>query len=84
MIAWHNTLVRDSHGTIISSLSSGEDVTERKRAEDELRASEERFHQLANNIQEVFWMTDAESGKEIYMSPAAEKIWGCPLEFLMS
>ncbi|MGZ9223950.1 MAG: PAS domain S-box protein, partial [Anaerolineales bacterium] len=60
------------------------DITERKRAEDELRASEERFIQLANNIQEVFWMTDAESGKEIYMSPAAEEIWGCSREFLMS
>jgi PAS domain S-box-containing protein len=84
VIAWHNTLVRDSHGTVISTLSSGEDITERKRAEDELRASEERFRQLANNIQEVFWMTDAESGKEIYMSPAAEEIWGRSREFLMS
>ncbi|HEX9839974.1 MAG TPA: PAS domain S-box protein [Anaerolineales bacterium] len=60
------------------------DVTERRRAEDELRASEERFIQLANNIQEVFWMTDAESGKELYMSPAAEEIWGCSREYLMS
>ena len=28
-------------------------------------------------------MTDAESGKEIYMSPAAEEIWGRSLEYLM-
>jgi PAS domain S-box-containing protein len=84
VIAWHNTLVRDRHGTIISTLSSGEDITERKRAEDELRASEERFRQLANNIQEVFWMTDAVSGKGIYMSPAAEAVWGRSREDLMS
>jgi PAS domain S-box-containing protein len=52
------------------------EIAERIQAEKELRASEERFLQLANNIQEVFWMTDVETGKQIYMSPAAELIWG--------
>ncbi len=59
-------------------------ITERKRGEEELRASEERFRQLADNIQEAFWMTDAESGKEIYMSSAAESIWERPIERLMN
>jgi PAS domain S-box-containing protein len=59
------------------------DLTERKQVEQELRASEERFIQLANNIQEVFWMTDAVTGKEIYMSPAAAPIWGRSVESLM-
>ena len=59
------------------------DITERKRAELELRASEERFLQLAANIQEVFWMTDAESGEEIYMSPAAATLWGRPVADMM-
>ena len=48
------------------------------------RASEERFRQLADNIQEVFWMTDAENGREIYMSPAAELIWERSLDSLMN
>ena len=47
------------------------DITDHKRAEQELRQSEERFRQLANNIQAVFWMTDAETGREIYISPAS-------------
>jgi PAS domain S-box-containing protein len=41
-----------------------------------LRESEERFRQLAENIREVFWMTDAEGTKILYISPAYEAIWG--------
>ncbi len=34
LIAWHNSLLRDEHGRISGTLSSGEDITERKRAEE--------------------------------------------------
>jgi PAS domain S-box-containing protein len=36
LVAWHNTVLRDPEGSIVGSLSSGEDITERKRAEQEL------------------------------------------------
>jgi PAS domain S-box-containing protein len=51
-------------------------VTEHQQTEDRLRASEERFRQLAEGINEVFWMTDIESGQVIYVSPAYEVVWG--------
>ena len=41
-----------------------------------LRVSEERFRQLAENIEEVFWMTDPSKTTMIYVSPAYETIWG--------
>ncbi len=52
------------------------DIAERKLAEEQLRASNERFSQLANNIQEVFWMFDLAAQKISYISPAYEIIWG--------
>ncbi len=58
IIAWHNTVLRDSHGHIISLLSSGEDVTERKRIQDSLRKSEKRFRDLANLLPQVVFEVD--------------------------
>jgi len=46
------------------------DVTERTQAELSLRRSEERFQHMANNIQEIFWMMDAET----HSDPGEESI----------
>lgn len=49
---------------------------ERRLAEATLRASEERFRELAENINEVFWITDPTKQQMLYISPAYERIWG--------
>jgi PAS domain S-box-containing protein len=52
------------------------DVTERRRAQLSLLESEERFQQMARNIQEIFWMIDAETKKALFVNPAYETITG--------
>src|SRR5258708_2695067 len=48
---------------------------ERKVAAAAARESEERFRQVVENINEVFWMTDMDKNQMLYISPAYEKIW---------
>jgi two-component system, cell cycle sensor histidine kinase and response regulator CckA len=55
----------------------------RTREEEQLRESEGRFRQLADSIQEVFWMLDVERRQIIYISPAYESIWGRSCEGLL-
>jgi len=43
---------------------------------EELQASDRRFRQLAENIHEVFWITDPVNNRMVYISPAYETIWG--------
>jgi PAS domain S-box-containing protein len=52
------------------------DVTRERNAEETLRASELRFRQIAENIREVFWLTDPAKNQILYISPAYEEIWG--------
>jgi two-component system sensor histidine kinase/response regulator len=46
-ITWRNTPIVDAEGRLIEIVSTGIDSTDRKRADDRLRASEERFRELA-------------------------------------
>jgi PAS domain S-box-containing protein len=52
------------------------DVTERRRTQLSLLESEERFQQMARNIQEIFWMIDADSKKALFVNHAYETITG--------
>ncbi len=38
--------------------------------------SEKRFRQLAENIDQVFWMLDIATLRVLYVSPAFQKVWG--------
>lgn len=54
------------------------DVTKEREALAELENSEERFRQIAEGIDECFWLRDLPGGELVYVSPAFETIWGRP------
>ncbi|UCE59462.1 MAG: PAS domain S-box protein [Phycisphaerales bacterium] len=58
------------------------DITERKRVENALRESDEKFREMADNIREGFWLTDPKSAKILYLSPGFCAIWGRSLKEL--
>jgi PAS domain S-box-containing protein len=58
------------------------DVTAERQTEESLRASELRFRQVAENIREVFWLTDPAKNQILYVSPAYAEIWGRSVESL--
>lgn len=54
------------------------EVAERRRIERELRENQARFQQLAENINEAFWLIDARTRELLYVSPAYRYIWDVP------
>lgn len=49
---------------------------QRQQAETALRESEARFRQLAEHIENVFWIFEPSQQRFTYISPAYETIWG--------
>ena len=48
----------------------------------EMAREQEKFQQITQAIEEVFWMTNPDSTEMIYISPGYEKIWGRTCESL--
>jgi diguanylate cyclase (GGDEF)-like protein/PAS domain S-box-containing protein len=67
--------VRGPYGKVEYFVSMYRDITEQKRAVEDLAESQERFKQLAENIHDVFFLIDADASRVHYVNPAYEKIW---------
>ena len=52
------------------------EVAERSAAEAQLRASEERFLQLAERVDEIFWVYELDADRFLYISPRYEPVFG--------
>ncbi|WP_447977922.1 PAS domain S-box protein [Candidatus Nitrospira bockiana] len=64
------------HGDLVGAVVVFKDITERKRTEAALRESEERFRQVTEHIRDVFWMSDTDKRRMLYVSPGYEDLWG--------
>jgi PAS domain S-box-containing protein len=58
------------------------DVTAQREAQRQLAESEHKFRLMTENIHQVFWMTNPEKNRMLYVSPAYEAIWGRTCESL--
>lgn len=75
LIAWHNVALTDKSGKLIGTLSSGEDITERKQAEQALRESEERLAGIIETVPSGIAIVNRE-GQITFANPAAEATLG--------
>ena len=80
--AWATGIALLSGGLAFVSAILGVITLVRKRAQTRLFEAEERFRNLAGNIDEAFWVSDPRSSTLLYINPAFERIWGHSREAL--
>lgn len=67
--------LRDDSGRVVVHEGVLRDVTERRRAEEALKRSEERFRAMVENLSEIIYSVDRE-GQITYVSPSVERVLG--------
>jgi PAS domain S-box-containing protein len=70
-----NFPIFDKYGTLIATADISTDITDRKRTEEALKESEEKYRVLFENLQNVFYRADNE-GNIVLVSPSSEKVFG--------
>ena len=69
-IAWHNALLHEEQGKICGTLSAGEDITERKLAEEELHRTKAILQAALDQSPAGIAIADAPDGKLRYVNDA--------------
>jgi PAS domain S-box-containing protein len=78
----HTLPIRNGDDEAFAGMLVVQDITDQKRVEKELRESEAKFRMLAENLEEIVWMTTADAEEFIYLNPAFEEVWGLDRESL--
>jgi diguanylate cyclase (GGDEF)-like protein/PAS domain S-box-containing protein len=65
----------DEQGDYVGALGMLTDVTDRRRAEMDLRESEQRLNNILGSLDDMVWSISATTKETLYLNPAAEKIY---------
>jgi PAS domain S-box-containing protein len=82
LIAWNNTILLDPNGKPMGTMSIGEDITERKRAEEALRESEDRYRDVVEHTHDLICVHDLE-GQILSVNQRAATVLGYDQSVLM-
>jgi len=72
---WIDRGLFDEDGELVEIQSVGRDISERRRAEEQLRQSEERYLLLTEAISDVIWTMDLDQ-QITYVSPSVRRLLG--------
>lgn len=74
--------LRETDGNLKHFIGTVENITESRAAAEQLRESEERFREMAENIGDLFYNYDPVNNRLLYINQAFEQIWGRPLSWI--
>ncbi|SOD92925.1 sensor histidine kinase [Spirosoma fluviale] len=69
-------ITTDEAGEITGTTGTLTDITEQRQAEAALRESEQRFREIAENVDEIFWSRNLKAPWELYLNPTFEALTG--------
>lgn len=82
LISWHNTVLTDDSGTIIGTISSGEDITKQKQMEIELLKSTTNLKAIVKAFPDFYVITDRDGFIYDYQFGDKIKLYVMPEEII--
>jgi PAS domain S-box-containing protein len=75
-VEWYDKMLKDVQGNVVGLLSVGQDITERKRAEESLRNSENKFSKAFRASPDVLIISQRDDGLIIETNDSWERLFG--------